>query len=113
MVQTPDERLRAAYVRAQQVGISSNALAALGQGQPSLSWTANLKLLVAFWFNLADLACAIYPPNAEAFTALASQLSDDPAGGAAAWFHHALKTIAVVDPNFAQTLRDQLLAKLS
>ena len=113
---SPDERLHAAYAHARQSGISIEALAALGQAlghnQPSRSWPAHLKILTTFWFDLADLACTIYPSNAAAFTALTASLLDDPAAGVVAWLRQALFTIDIVDPDFVHTVRNELLVML-
>ena len=108
--------LRLAYTRAQQNGIAPEALTALGQafgdGQPSASWPDGLKLVTAFWFDLAAMACQIYPAQAAVFTALATLLVDDPADGITTWLQQALGPIDWVNPNLAQSVRDTIRTKL-
>ena len=111
-----DTHLHTAYAHARQCGISVEALTAcgraFGQGQPSASWSDGLKLVTAFWFNLAELACQFYPPDADAFTALTTQLIDDPSGGLVAWLQQALRIINWVNPDLAQSVRDVIRTKL-
>lgn len=102
---------RAAYQRCLQVGVDPAALTRLGRGigggTPSAQWNAGQQALAKLIFTLTAAMVDLYPPDADAFSALTADCGDDNTL-VARWLVTVLSQLEWVSPKSAQRLRRRL-----